>query len=222
MYAGNWKGSHWGGREGLPAFSNHLQSGTAGLSPRSMSGTHVPTTIANGEHVFGCSLGHFPQLSTTMGQPAPATPCPTVLTAPVPKWWHFSPREKATGPATPTEEPTHWKWKEGKFLVGTQRKVLGGLSLGHQSIAGHQADIFWETPPYFQPGGVPQSLQSLSGDDHISWPPGVGDLWNPRGLDQMERHQVCPSCVQEFAQGSSIFLPCAPLRVTKGYGTKRD
>ena len=71
-------------REGLPVFSNCLWSGTAEPSPRSMWFTHVPSTIANGEHVFGCSLGHFPQSSTAMGEPAPATPHPTVSVAPAP------------------------------------------------------------------------------------------------------------------------------------------
>ena len=37
-YAGNGEGSHWGGREGLPVFSNCLQSGTAGLSPQKHMG----------------------------------------------------------------------------------------------------------------------------------------------------------------------------------------
>ena len=58
------------------------------------------------------------QPSTTMGEPAPATPHPTALTTPVPKWWQYSSGEEAMGPATPTKEPTHWKQKEGKFLEG--------------------------------------------------------------------------------------------------------
>ena len=90
----------------MAVFSNCLQSGTAGLSPRSMWDTHVPSTIANGEHVFGCSLGHFPPAIHCNGEPAPATPCPTVLVVPMPKWQHRSSGEETTGPATPAEEPT--------------------------------------------------------------------------------------------------------------------
>ena len=54
-------------------------------SPRSTWDTHVPSTIANGEHAFGCSLGHFPQPSTAGGESVPTTPCPTASVAPMPK-----------------------------------------------------------------------------------------------------------------------------------------
>ena len=59
MHAGNAQGGHWRGREGLPVFSNCLWSSTTGLSTWSTWGTHVPSTIIDGEHVFGHSFGHF-------------------------------------------------------------------------------------------------------------------------------------------------------------------
>ena len=40
---------------GLPVFSNCLWSSAMGLSTQSTWGTHVPSTIIDGEHVFGSS-----------------------------------------------------------------------------------------------------------------------------------------------------------------------
>ena len=105
---------------GLPVFSNCLQSGTTGLSPRSMWDTHLPSTITGGEHVFGCSLGHVPPAVHHNGRTCSCNSCPTVSVTLVPKWWCCSSGEEATRPATPTKEPTHQKWKEGKFLMGSK------------------------------------------------------------------------------------------------------
>ena len=52
-------------------------------------------------------LAISPQSSTAIREPAPETPHPTALVAPTSKWQCHSSREEATGPATPTEEPTH-------------------------------------------------------------------------------------------------------------------
>ena len=117
-HAGNVEGGHWREREGLPVFSNFLWSSTMGLCTWSTWGTHVPSTVIDGEHVFGCSLGHFPSVIHCHGWTCPWNSHSTMLAAPVSKWQCHSSGKEATRPATPTKEPTHQKQKEGKFLVG--------------------------------------------------------------------------------------------------------
>ena len=111
--------------------------------------------------------------------------------------------------------------RKGEAPLRAQRNPLGGLLLGHLPSSGHQADVYWGTSPYFWPGGIPWFLQSFSGDDHLCQTHGVQDLWSQRGLGQTERPQVCSLCNKGFAEGSLVFPPCVPFRVTKGYGTKR-
>ena len=108
--------------------------------------------------------------------------------------------------------------KRGEVPCRAQRKSPGDLLLGHWSSPGHQADIFWDTLPYFWPWGIPWSLQSILGDDHICQPPGVVDLQNPSGLDWTGRPQVSPSCIEEFAQ--VFFCLVSPVESLKVMGLK--
>ena len=64
-----------------------------------------PLQLLMGNMSLAALLAISPQPSTTMGEPAPATPHPTALAVPTPKWQCHSSRDEATGPATPTEEP---------------------------------------------------------------------------------------------------------------------
>ena len=179
-----------------------------------------PLQLLMGNMSLAALLAIFPQLSTTMGEIAPATPCPTVLGGTHAQmammciwggghWTSYSCQRTYLSEA-----------KRGKVPCGAQRKPPEGLSSGHWFSPGHQADVFWGTPPSFWPGGIPQSLQSLSADDHIYWPPRAQDLQNPRGLDWTERPQVYPSCNEEFSQGSSIFHLASPLESPKVMGLK--
>ena len=74
-----------------------------------------------------------------------------------------------------------------------QRKLLGGLLLGHWSSPGCQADMFWDallclltrrdlrTSPVF-------FWEMITSANLLT----VQNLWSPRGLGQMERPEVCP------------------------------
>ena len=72
----------------------------------------LPLQLLTGNMSLAALLA-IPQPSTATGEPAH----PTASTALTLKLQCHSSREEATGPATPNEEPTHWKWKEGKFLA---------------------------------------------------------------------------------------------------------
>ena len=114
------------------------------------------------------------------------------------------------------------KVKRGEVPCRAQRKPAGGLLPWFWSSLGHQAEVFWGTLAYVWPKGILWPLWSLPGDGHMCWPSTLRDQQNLRGLDWAERPLVCQSCIEEFAKGSSIFLPCVPCRITKGHGTKRD
>ena len=94
--------------ETLPIFPNCLWSGTVmSVPPRSTWDTHVPTTIVNREHVLGCSLGQFPPAihnnrgTCLCNSPSSCAGSPCIQTVQC-----HSSREEATGPATPTKQPT--------------------------------------------------------------------------------------------------------------------
>ena len=90
-----------------------------------------PLQLLMGNISLAALLAISPQLSTAMGESAPATPHPTVLVVPIPKWQHHSSGEEATGPATLAKEPTYLKWKEGKSLMGLKEN--------------HQEAFCWDT-----------------------------------------------------------------------------
>ena len=82
-------------------------------------------------------LAISPQSSTAMGKHAPETPSPNAFVAPTSKWWCCSSGDEATGPAMSTEEPTHWKQKEGKFFMG--------LKENHQEAFHLDSNLVWVT-----------------------------------------------------------------------------
>ena len=68
-----------------------------------------PLQLLMGNMSLATLLAISSQSSTAMGEPTPETPHPTMPVASTSKWQHCSSGEEATGPATPTKEPTHQK-----------------------------------------------------------------------------------------------------------------
>ena len=82
-----------------------------------------PLQLLMGNMSLATLLTHSSQSSTAKRKPAPETPSPTALAAPLSKqWWHSS-GEEGTGPATPPRELTHWKWREGRSLTGLKENI---------------------------------------------------------------------------------------------------
>ena len=143
QYAGPGKGGYQIGGKRPPILPCFLWGGTAGLPPGSPWGTNVPPPVTNREHVFGHSLGHSPQASTTMEEPAPVTSHPTPPVAPKPlgiKWQCPSPNPVASSPWSgdevggTSEEPPHLKWKDRMPL----KKLLKG---GWQEAFAKDSDL---------------------------------------------------------------------------------
>ena len=116
-YVGNGEGSYWGRREGLPVFSNCLQSSTVCLSPRSMRVLMCPLQLLMRNMSLAALLAIPPIIHCHKGT-CPWNSLSNHIGDPMSKWQCCSSGEEVTGPATPTEEPTHQKQREGKFLMG--------------------------------------------------------------------------------------------------------
>ena len=114
------------------------------------------------------------------------------------------------------------KAKRGEVPGGVQGEPPGGLLQGLQSSPDHQTEVFWGTSPYLWPGGIPQPLWSLSGDDHICQSSRLWDLQNPRDLDRAEGPLVCPWGNEELAKGPSVFPTHIPFGITKSHEAARD
>ena len=117
----------------MAVFSNFLcSSGTSGLSPGSMWGTHVSSTIVDGEHVFGHSLGHSPQSSTAIGEPAPLNSMYNHIGGPhMSKWQCHSSGEEATGPGYSYQKSLLIEsedWRSSSWgSKGTARRPFAGI-----------------------------------------------------------------------------------------------
>ena len=167
MYAENGEGSYWGGREGLPVFSNCLWNSTAGLSPRCTWGTHVSSTIVDGEHVFGHSLDYSPPVFHCHRGTCPWNSLSNLIGGPHIQMlmlfiWGGDYRTSYS-----YQRAYSWKAKRGEVPCGAQREPPGGLLPRFQSSPGHQAEVFWGTSPYFWSRGIPWPLWSLLGDGHM-------------------------------------------------------
>ena len=220
MYAGNGEGSHWGGREGSPVFSNCLQSSAVGLSPRSMWGTQVPSTIVDGEHVFGCSLGHFPSVTHCRRGTWPWNSPSNCIGSPhiqmvMPFIWGGSYKTCYS-----YQGPTHQKWKEGKFLVGLK---------GNCQVAFcWDSDLVWVTRQrYFKahhPTFNQEGSHNLSG---LSWEMvtctdlldseiyEIQEVWT-----RQKDLQYANDALKSLPKGLSLYHPVFPLESPKVMGQK--
>ena len=184
-----------------------------------MWGTHVPSTIVDGEHVFGCCLGHSPLVMHCHRGTCP--------------WYSLS--NHNSGPHIQMVMPFIWgvgyrtsypyqrayssKMKRGKFLVGlkrTTRRPLARIPIYSNSLGGsilrHITLLLTKRDPM-------TSLVS-SGRCHMCWLSRLWDLQNTRALDWVERPLVCQWCIEVFAKESPIFHPMFPLELPKVMGLK--
>ena len=179
-----------------------------------------PLQLLTGNMSLAALLAISPQSSTAMGEPAPETPHPTVLAAPTSKQQCCSSGEEATGPATPTEEPTHQKQKEGKFLMGLKENC--------QEAFCQDSNLVWVTRQrYFEayhPTFNQEGSHNLSG---LFWEMITSaDLLNSKIYEIQEVWtgqkdlQYTHSGLRGLLKGLQFFHPVSPLELPKVMGLK--
>ena len=188
---------------------------TAGLSPRSMGDTNVPSPITDGQHVFGHSLGHLPPAHHHNGGTYPYNPLVQQCQ------WHPCPSQESNSDAIQMGYWTHYScWRTHSSEAErredphrAQRKPLGGLSLGQQSSPGHQADVFWDTPLCLLPGEVLRDIISANLLESKIYE--VQEVW-ARRKDLRYAHHV----MRDSPKGLWYFCLVSPLELPKVMGLK--
>ena len=217
---------HRGGGDRLSILPSHLWKGLHVCSLEAWGVLMCPLQLLMGNMSLATLLAIPPQALTTTKEPTPLISCPTNQATPRPssgiKWWHHSPNWVACLPqpteeiAEISEEPLHQKWKDRMPL----KKLLKG---GQWEAFAKDSDLVQQAREAYFRMNQPEFNHKYSclGDDCICWPSRFQDLQNPGSLNWVGWLSVHQWCIEAFAEGSAVFLPCIPFRIAQGHGLKR-